>query len=83
MNDQPNYITLGDHDLIELTMILECFHFVSLLSTLSRLMHENIFLQQKEDVSPISRVSEVSSGCSPITQDGKSRRAILEKIVQS
>merc|ERR1719414_2697324 len=51
-------------------MILECFHLVSLLSTLRRLMQENIFLQQKAEVSPISRVSAVSSGCSPIMHEG-------------
>ena len=42
-------------------------------------MQENIFLQQKGDVSPISNVSAVSSGCSPITQEGKSRRAMLKQ----
>ena len=30
-------------------------------------------------MSPISRVSAVNSGCSPITQDGKSNRAMLNK----
>ena len=60
-------------------MILECFHLVSLLRTLSRLMQENMFLQQKGAVSPISRVSAVNSGCSPITHEGKSNRAMLEK----
>ncbi len=63
---------------MSLTIILECFHLVSLLRTLRRLMQENMFLQQKGDsVSPISRVSAVSSGCSPMTQEGKSRRAML------
>ena len=41
-------------------------------------MQENMFLQQKAEVSPISRVSAVSWGCSPIMQDGKSRRAMLK-----
>ena len=35
-----------------LTIILECFHFVSLLSTLRRLMQLAMFLQQKTDTSP-------------------------------
>ena len=42
-------------------------------------MQENMFLQQKGEVSPISKVSAVSSGCSPITQEGKSNKAILEE----
>ena len=63
-------------------MILECFHLVSLLRTLRRLMQENMFLQQKAEVSPISRVSAVSSGCSPIMHEGKSRRAMLKFAMQ-
>lgn len=58
-------------------MILDCFHFVSLLRTLNKLIQEKIFLQQKVDVSPISRVSAVNSGCSPMTQEGKSNSAML------
>ncbi len=66
-----------------LTIILECFHFVSLLRTLSRLIQENMFLQQNGDkASPISSVSAVSSGCSPITHEGKSNRAMLKMRVQ-
>ena len=57
----------------------DCFHLVSLFKTLSRLMHEKMFRQQKGVVSPISKVSAVSSGCSPITQEGKSRSAMLRR----
>ena len=57
----------------------DCFHFVSLFKTLSRLMHEKMFLQQNGVVSPISKVSAVNSGCSPMTHEGKSRSAMLEK----
>lgn len=59
------------------TIILECFHLVSLLSILSRLMQENMFLEQCGAASPISRLSGVNSGWSPITQDGKSKIGIL------
>ena len=43
-------------------------------------MQENMFLQQKTDVSPISNVSAVNSGCSPITHEGKSNNAMLQGI---
>ena len=42
-------------------------------------MHENMFLQQYGDVSPISKVSAVNSGCSPMTQEGKSNKAMLKQ----
>ena len=61
-----------------LTIIRECFHLVSLFNTLNKLMHENMFLQQYGDVSPISKVSAVNSGCSPMTQEGKSNKAMLK-----
>lgn len=41
-------------------------------------MHENIFLHEKAAESPISRLSAVSSGWSPITLDGKSKIGILK-----
>lgn len=53
-------------------MMRECFHLVSLLSNLNKLMQENKFLEQYGSWSPISSVSSVNSGCSPITQAGKS-----------
>ena len=37
-----------------LTMVLECFHLVSLLRILRRLMQENRFLQQNWLLSPAS-----------------------------
>lgn len=37
-----------------LTMVLECFHLVSLFRTLSRLIQENRFLQQNWLLSPAS-----------------------------
>ena len=61
-------------------MILECFHLVSLLRTLRRLMQENMLRQQKAEVSPISSVSAVSSGCSPMMHEGKSRSAMLQNL---
>mgnify|MGYP007023204853 CR=1 FL=1 len=66
-------------NLAKLTIMRDCFHFVSLFKTLSRLMHEKMFLQQKGVVSPISKVSAVNSGCSPMTHEGKSRSAMLQK----
>ena len=42
---KPINILIKDH-LYALTMILECFHLVSLLSTLSRLTQLAMFLQQ-------------------------------------
>ena len=38
----------------EPTMVLECFHLVSLFNILSRLIQENRFLQQKWLLSPAS-----------------------------
>ena len=63
---------------VGLTIIRECFHLVSLFNTLNKLMQENMFLQQYGDVSPISKVSAVNSGCSPMTQEGKSNKAMLK-----
>lgn len=59
-------------------IILECFHLVSLFSSLNKLIQENKFLEQYGSWSPISSVSSVSSGCSPITQAGKSITEMLK-----
>lgn len=59
-------------------MILECFHFVSLFNILNKFMHENIFLQEYNAASPISKFSAVNSGWSPITHAGKSNIGILK-----
>lgn len=59
----------------------ECFHFVSLFKIRKRLMHENKFLHEYCAVIcniPISNISVVNSGCSPITLVGKSIIGILQ-----
>lgn len=42
-------------------------------------MQENMFRQENCAESPISRLSAVNSGWSPMTQDGKSNIGILKE----
>lgn len=60
-------------------MTRECFHFVSLLRIRNKFIHENIFRHEYGAVSPITKLSDVSSGGeSPIIQAGKSKIGILQ-----
>lgn len=69
---------MSDIDLI--TIILECFHLVSLFNILNKFIQENIFLHEYNAASPISKFSAVNSGWSPITHAGKSSIGILKQI---
>ena len=61
------------------TMMRECFHLVSLFKMRKRLTQEKRLRQQYGRLEPISKLSAVSSGWSPITQDGKSKIAMLQQ----
>lgn len=61
-------------------MILECFHFVILFRTLSKLIQEYTFLQEQNENSPTSTLSNERSGPSPITHVGKSNTGILQPL---
>lgn len=62
-------------------MTRECFHFVSLLRMRSKLMHENILRHEYGAVSPITKLSDVSSGGeSPMMHAGKSNIGMLCQI---
>lgn len=60
----------------QLTMVLECFHLVSLLRILRRLMQEKRFRQQKAWLSPLSwnksphRISQTSPSNSHVDASG-------------
>lgn len=59
-------------------MTRECFHFVSLFKIRSKFIQEKIFRHEYGAVSPITKLSDVSSGGeSPIIQAGKSKIGIL------
>lgn len=63
-----------------LTIVLECFHLVSLLRILSKLMQENKFLQQNWLLSPASCKAEkekYNSNCS--IQQHRHRDVLVQK----
>lgn len=61
-----------------ITIILECFHFVILFKTLSKLIQEYTFLQEYIGNSDTSILSNESLGPSPITHIGNSNIEILK-----
>lgn len=63
-----------------LTIVLECFHLVSLLRILSKLMQENKFLQQNWLLSPASCKAEkekYNSNCSTTTEMSLCRKPLF------